>query len=161
TEDPSSGAGIKRAGGVAVAPCSVPGVDAAHHLCADLLAPLGPPGTSSGPCVGDSGGPLFVDLGAGPVLAGTASGVQSASSNRAPPSPLWCADAYVERAWIEAAAGADLGTGACGGLPAAGGTDAPISQSLGTLSAAHPDDVLPLSVPAGVGHLRAGLSADS
>src|SRR5262249_61983799 len=93
--------------------------------------------------------------------AATASGVQSASSNCAPPSPLWFADAYVERAWIEAAAGADLGTGACGGLPAAGGTDAPISQSLGTLSAAHPDDVLPLSVPAGVGPLRAGVSADS
>ncbi len=161
TEDPSSGAGIERAGALAVAPCSVPGVDAAHHVCADLVAPLGPPGTSSGPCVGDSGGPLFVDMGAGPRLAGSASGDNSTSANCAPPSHFWFASAYVERAWIEATAGADLGTGACGGLPAAGGPDAAVTQVLGTLSAAHPDDVVPISVPAGISHLRVGLSAES
>jgi hypothetical protein len=161
TEDPSSGGGIERTGAVAVAPCSVSGVDASHHVCADLTAPLGPPATSSGPCVGDSGGPLFVDLGGGPVLAGSASGDNSASAHCAPPSHFWFADLYAERDWIRSTAGAELGTGACGGLPAAGGPDAPVSQALGTLSAAHPEDVVPLAVPAGASRLRVGLSADS
>ena len=161
TEDPASAAGIKQAGDVVVAACGAAGIDAASHVCADLSAPLGAPGTDSGPCHGDSGGPLFVDLGAGPAIAGTVSGGDSRSFNCAPPEHLWFADVFRDRAWIQGAAGADLGTGACGGLPAAGGPDAPSAVAVGTLSPAHTSDTLPIAVPAGVARLRVGLTAEN
>ena len=161
TEDPASGAGIKRSGSLTVAACNVDGLNAAAHVCATLSSLLGPAGSNSGPCHGDSGGPLFVDFGAGPVIAGTTSGGDSASFNCTPPDHIWFADVYDERAWILTTAGSDLGTAACGGLPAAGGPSSTLSSTVGTLSALHSNDVVPLLVPPGATHLRVGLTAES
>ncbi|HXO22162.1 MAG TPA: trypsin-like serine protease, partial [Thermoanaerobaculia bacterium] len=115
--DLSSGAGIKRSGSVTVAACSAAGVDGANQVCVNFGAPLGAAGSNSGACFGDSGGPLFVTAGAATMIAGTTSGGDSASATCAPPNHLWFSDVFKDRAWIETAAGTDLGTGACGGLP--------------------------------------------
>lgn len=62
-----SDAGIKREGKVTVADCNrvVPN---RAHVCWQFL------GTQSSTCSGDSGGPLFIDFGDGPLLAGVTSG---------------------------------------------------------------------------------------
>jgi hypothetical protein len=158
TEQASSDAGIKRAGTLTVASCAAPGINSANHVCATLSSPLG---ASSGTCHGDSGGPLFVDLGSGLAIAGTTSGGDSNSANCNPPNHLFFADVYKDRAWIINAVGGDLGTSACGGLPAAGGPGAVLSGATGFLSPAHPSDDLSLVVPAGVSHLRVGLTAEN
>lgn len=161
TEDPASGAGIKRTGSLVVAPCAVTGLNGAAHVCATLANLQGTPGSNSTPCHGDSGGPLFVDFGSGPVIAGTTSGGDSASLNCTPPDHVWFSDVYDERAWILTAAGSDLGTAACGGLPAAGSATSTLASAVGTLSPLHSREVVPLQVPAGATHLRVGLTAES
>jgi len=162
TENPFSGAGIKRAGSVTVGTCSVDGVDPAGHVCVNFDVPLGPPGVNSGSCHGDSGGPLFVDFGsgAGPVIAGTTSGGDSPLANCLPPDHLFYDDVYRDRAWIQATSGSDLSTGACGGLPAAGGPSSTVAGVDGALFPSHPSDLVTLTVPKGTTRLRVGLTAD-
>ena len=154
----SSGSGIKRAGPLSVASCAAAGINPSNHVCATLNAPLG---STSGTCHGDSGGPLFVDFGSGMVVAGTTSGGDSQSQNCTPPNHLWFADVFKDRSWITSVAGGDLGTSACGGIPAAGGPNTAISGALGALSSTHPSEVLALTVPAGMSRLRVGVTADN
>jgi hypothetical protein len=160
TEDPSSGGGIKRSGEVKVASCAVSGINAANHVCASLLSPLGTPGLNSGTCHGDSGGPLFVDSAAGPAIAGTTSGGDSSSDNCTPPDHIFFADVFKGRAWIEANA-PDLGTAACGGLPAAGGPNTTVTSAAGSLNPGHSSELTPLNVPSNATRLRVGLTADN
>jgi hypothetical protein len=79
--DPLFDYGLKRAGKVMTASCSSippPGSDTTS-VCWDFLSPQGPPGSNSNTCNADSGGPLFVDTGAGPRVAGITSGGSSSS----------------------------------------------------------------------------------
>jgi hypothetical protein len=156
TEQTSSRVGIKRTGPLTVSLCP-PSVNAANHVCATLEAPIG---SSSGTCYGDSGGPLFVHRGSELAVAGAASGLDSSGTNCTPPNHFFFADVYKDQNWIIIAAGGDLGTSACGGLPAAGGPGATVSGATGLLSPEHPSDDLSLVVPPGVSHLRVGLSAE-
>ncbi len=150
--------GIKRSGGVTVAACATAGLNPANHVCASWNSPLGAPGVNSGTCYGDSGGPLFVTTAAGPAIAGTTSGGDNA--NCTPPNHLFFADVYGDRAWIAANA-PDLGTAACGDLPAAGGPNTAVSAASGSLSPSHPSEVVPLNVPSGTARLRVGLTAEN
>lgn len=158
TEQAASDPGIKRAGSLAIAACAAAGINSANHVCATLNAPLG---ATSGTCHGDSGGPLFVDFGSGSTIVGTTSGGDSASQNCTPPNHLWFADVFKDRAWITSATGADLGTTACGGVPAAGGPNTAVSGAIGVLSPSHTSDDLFLTVPSGVNRLRVGLTAEN
>lgn len=158
TEQASSGAGIKRAGTLTVASCTATGINSSNHVCATLSVP---PGTTSGTCHGDSGGPLFVDFGSGLTIAGTTSGGDSASQNCTPPNHLWFADVFKDRSWIASTAGVDLGTTSCGGISAAGSASTTISGATGILSPTHTAGDLSLTVPAGISHLRVGLTAES
>jgi trypsin len=158
TEAASSGSGIKRAGTLNIANCAAAGINPSNHVCATLSAPLG---STSGTCHGDSGGPLFVDLGSGLVIAGTTSGGDSPSQNCTPPNHLYFADVFKDRSWIAAVSGTDLGTAACGGIPAAGGPNTAVSGAIGALSPSHISDELTLAVPAGMSRLRVGLTAEN
>src|SRR5436305_3063848 len=97
TEDTASGAGIKRTGAATVATCGLSGINKTNHVCANYNSPLGVPGSNAGTCHGDSGGPLFVDTAAGPTLAGTTSGGDSADPNCAAPNHLFFADVFRDR----------------------------------------------------------------
>jgi len=70
--------GIKRAGRVLTSACG-DGVDAESSVCWRFAAPVGPAGEDSNTCNGDSGGPLFADLGAGDGIGGVTSGGRSAT----------------------------------------------------------------------------------
>ncbi|MEA2694652.1 MAG: hypothetical protein QOJ16_4039 [Acidobacteriota bacterium] len=160
TEDTASGAGIKRTGAATVATCGLTGINKANHLCINFNPPLGTPGVNSGTCHGDSGGPLFVNTAAGPTLAGTTSGGDSADPNCAAPNHLFFADVFRDRAWIQANA-SDLGTVSCGGLAGAGGLGTVVASAGGSLFPTHPSEVTPINVPPGTTRLRAGLTADN
>jgi len=106
--------GLKRVGAVETASC-VAGISNVSSVCWDFAAPVGPPGTDSNTCNGDSGGPLLIDMGGGPVVAGTTSG--GTSSSCSPLDHSFDANVYEYRAAIAAEGGADLSNAACGAGP--------------------------------------------
>ena len=83
-----------------------------EHVCWTFSSPLGDPGTNSNSCSGDSGGPLFVDLGAGEVVAGVTSGGDS--SNCLPTDVSFDANVFQNAAFIQGIGGADLSNTTCG-----------------------------------------------
>jgi hypothetical protein len=97
--------GLKRAGSVSTAPCAG-GISNATSVCWEFR------GTGANTCQGDSGGPLFVDLGTGPVLAGTTSGGFAVNCQANDNS--YDANLLVYRDWIATAAAGDLGAIATG-----------------------------------------------
>jgi hypothetical protein len=94
---------IKREGDITTSSCVNSGTPDATHLCWEDPA--------AQTCSGDSGGPLFADVGAGLTLAGVHSG---GSPICLPGDPAFNADVFVDRDWITSTGGADLGFDACG-----------------------------------------------
>src|SRR5262249_35794510 len=97
--------GLKRVGAVTMAPCPS-GVSNATSVCWDYTSPVGPPGTDSDTCNGDSGGPLFAAFQCGDTVAGTTSGGTSATC--LPTDHSYDTNVFTYRSWIEAQGGADL-----------------------------------------------------
>jgi hypothetical protein len=138
-------AGIKRVGSIEVASCT--DVPEANYVCWTF------DGTQADTCLGDSGGPLFADVGAGLRLAGVHSGgddVCNVGDN------AFDADVFVESLWIQSEAGADLGVASCGDGPQLGDPSVTTDSFTGTVAtqATHS-----FSVPAGTKELRVGLNA--
>lgn len=126
--------GLKRAGAISIAACST-GISDTTSVCWNFDAPLGPPGTDSSTCNGDSGGPMFVDLGSGPTVAGITSGGNNFDC--LPDDVSFDARVYHYRGFIQGIGGADLGNATCGTIPQVGSPDATVLGFSGQLSAAN------------------------
>lgn|GEM_PF-1529091 len=147
--------GLKRRGAVVTAACTQ---DLPEGLvCWSFEAPLGDPGTNSNTCNGDSGGPLFVDFGSGPELAGITSG--GTSDDCLPDDLSYDTSVALQRPFVEAAAAGTLGTAACGDLPPAGDEAAPILGFTGSLDAGKPAGEHAFDVPEDTRRLRVALNA--
>ena len=150
--------GLKRFGTVHTenCPAGLPvAVTNSDVVCWDFTNPVGPAGTNSNTCFGDSGGPLFLDLGAGPVVAATTSG--GTSDDCEPVDHGYDANVFTHRAFILGQLGAD-GTSSCGGLAPIGDAQTSVHAFDGTLSSTHPSDAYTVSVPAGANALRVTLN---
>lgn len=147
--------GIKRSGSVITADCQ-PGISNEGHICWNYEEPLGPPGSDSNTCFGDSGGALFVDLGGGAVLAGVTHGGNSGFCG--PPEVGNDQDVYWQRDFIVGEAGADLGT-TCGDVAPVGHPRTVASKFSGTLSGGKVEDLHEFDVAAGMALLRVTLNA--
>jgi hypothetical protein len=114
--------GIKRVGHIQTTTCvpalfpAVPG-PATQPMCWNFLDPVGPSGEDSDACGGDSGGPLLVDLGDGPVVAGVTSSGTNATCQ--PPDHSFDANVYTYRDFILGELGTDATT-TCGRLSPVG-----------------------------------------
>jgi cysteine-rich repeat protein len=147
--------GLKRVGKVTTASCTV--VPDAAHVCWDFTLPIGREGEDSNTCYGDSGGPLFIDFGAGSTIAGVTSG--GGSQSCLPPDHAFDADVFVERTFIEAQGGADLNNTRCGDISQVGEAGTRVSFGTGTLSETDPAHRWSFDVPAGTVLLRVTLNA--
>lgn len=141
--------GIKREGTVTTAQCPAD-LPNDTHVCWEFR------GTGANGCEGDSGGPLLVDFGAGPVIAGVTSG--GYSFNCLPPDTGFDADVFANRSWIASAAAGDMGTESCD-LPAAGTALTTTFSASGELSASAPTAELQFDVAEGNAVLRVALNA--
>jgi hypothetical protein len=148
--------GLKRAGDVVTTSCTF-GISDMTSVCWDFLDPVGPPGTDSDTCNGDSGGPLFVDFGTGPRVAGVTSGGDS--STCFPPDHSFDANVYTYHAWIQTQGGADLNHTSCGNLAQVGSPATTIVSSVGSLSSAVTQGTAGFNVGAATSQLRVALNA--
>ena len=148
--------GLKRSGDVTLTSCSG-GVSNSTSVCWDFTNPLGPPGSNSDTCNGDSGGPLFVDGGAGMVLAGSTSG--GTSSTCLPADHSYDANVFFYHTWIQAQGGTDLNNTSCGMLPQVGQPGTSVLAASGQLGDATPQATQTFQVSAGTSQLRVAMNA--
>ncbi len=100
--------GIKRTGKVTTAEC-VGDLPNDGQVCWQFK------GAGASSCVGDSGGPLFANLGNDMVVAGSISGGES--DDCSPPDSGFATDVFVSHEWISNAVGEDLSKRICSDLP--------------------------------------------
>lgn len=151
--------GLKRAGGVVTASCATipsPGSDTTS-VCWDFLNPLGPAGVDSNTCNADSGGPLFVDLGAGIRVAGITSG--GSSSSCLPSDHSYDANVFTYRSFIQTQGGADLANTTCGAGPQIGDQGTLVITPTGTLDSGAPQATHTFNVANGTTRLRVAMNA--
>lgn len=142
--------GLKRVGNVTTAACTG-GVSDVTSLCWTFT------GSGANTCNGDSGGPLFVDLGSGPVVAGITSGGDSGTCLATDHSYDVNVAHYAP--YIAALAGPDLAATSCGPLPHAGDAGTAVMSAQGTLSSVNTSRTHAFPVTAGTGLLRVTMNA--
>jgi len=148
--------GVKRTGQVATAACSND-ISSVTSLCFNFAAPIGPAGTDSDTCNGDSGGPLFVDFGCGPTLAGTTSGGSSISCDADDDS--FDANIYTYRDFIRGVAGDDLDSRSCGDMPQVGDPGTTVAAFAGAVDLFTTSATNVFAVPPGTTELRVTMNA--
>lgn len=148
--------GLKRAGSVDTAACTG-GISEATSVCWKFSSPLGPPGSNSNTCNGDSGGPLFIDFGAGDAVAGVTSG--GTSNSCFPTDNSYDANVFFYSSWIQTQGGADLNNTSCGSLPQIGQPGTNVFAASAELSLANPQGAHTFEVPAGTTQLRVAMNA--
>jgi hypothetical protein len=143
-------AGIERRGTVMTAACSE--VPESSHICWDFAAPIGPPGTDSNTCKGDSGGPLFADVaGLGTVVVGLTSGGNDSCLAF---DHAFDADVHFDHEWIESAAADDLGSTSCGPVPPVLEPGGDVLFDRSAMASADGGVEYTVTVPAGSSRLR-------
>lgn len=147
--------GLKQRGHVMTAACESDLPDGL--VCWDFDGPLGPPGSDSNTCNGDSGGPLFIEGAGGRELAGITSG--GSSFDCRPSDHSYDTSVATQRAFIEAQAGADLGGEACGTLSQVGDAVTDVIGFSQRLDAGKPQGHHSFEVGPGVSELRVALNA--
>jgi hypothetical protein len=108
--------GMLRRGLAETAVCTSAAPD--YHVCWEFASPFGAAGLDSNTCNGDSGGPLFADLGSGTSLVGITSGGTTADC--LPTDKSFDTDVLVHAPFIEGVAGADLLATSCGSIAQVG-----------------------------------------
>ncbi len=149
--------GIKRVGSVLTSSCI--GVNNATHVCFTFDNPLGPPGSNSDTCSGDSGGPLFVNFGTSEVVAGVTSGGDGEGCH--PIDHSFDADVFLDRAWLQSQGGVDLDRGFCGDLTPAGSPGSTILGGTGLLGPTALQQGFTFDVPTGTERLRLALNTET
>jgi hypothetical protein len=152
--------GLRNEGKVVTTSCPAPPpphITPQGALCWLISGPYGPPGSNSTICNGDSGGPIFVDLGGGPMLAGVASGILALDgiTARCIP-PQYGVEAPVDPflSWIQSEGGADLANLTCGDVLQAGDAGTSVAQFEGRLDALVPEARHSVVVPDDTADLR-------
>jgi cysteine-rich repeat protein len=152
---PQMGSGIKREGAIVTANCNLIGGSNSQLVCWDFGPPLGPPGTDSNTCPGDSGGPLFTSSGGQTVISGVTSfGTGPCAGDD------FSGDTNVatHAGWVASVAGSDVTETSCGALPQVGDADVQVTGFDGFLAGTSSEAVHSFSVPPGTLELRVTLN---
>ena len=122
--------GVKRWGTVQTVDCNDIGENRNQLVCWQYANPIGAPGNDSNTCNGDSGGPLFMDLGAGTTIGGITSGGNNSSCLAVDAS--YDVNVYNYRTFIRQHLGTDPITN-CSALPAVGASTVAVTGFEGEL----------------------------
>jgi hypothetical protein len=152
--------GIKRVGMVETSNCpeDLPaGATDGEVICWTFSEPVGPSGEDSNTCNGDSGGPLFLDLGGGEVVAGITSGGLAVDCLATDTS--YDTNVFSYRDFILGELGTDS-TATCGGLPPVGDSMVNVIGRSGTLNSGNASDTFNVTLGSNVTVLRFGLNGE-
>lgn len=147
--------GLKRSGAVVTATCPSSSFYSGS-VCWRFQNPLGPAGSNANTCNADSGGPLLIDFGGGPRVAGVTSGGTNATCN--PTDTSYDLNVFQQASFIQSAGGADLANTSCGTLPQVGEALTEVAAFSGTVSSAAPESFHSFEVPAGTVTLRVAMT---
>ena len=147
--------GLKRTGDISVAACAAH-ISNETSVCWNFSAPEAAAGSNSNTCHGDSGGPLFVDFGCGPIVVGVTTDGRNPDCTLGDQS--WDANVYAYRSFIDAAAPGDLNRDSCGLGPQVGDPSVAVTGQVATLSPSVPDDSTAIQVTPNTAELRVTLN---
>ncbi len=152
--------GIKRAGLVETTDCTglLGGLGNSELVCWDFSNPVGAPGADSNTCHGDSGGPLFVDLGGGEVVAGVTSGGTNAFCTATDHS--YDANVFTYAAFVAGELGIDS-TAPCGSVPAVGDPSVIVGGNSGLLGTTNTSDIITVNVLGTPSEIRFALNGEN
>lgn len=144
--------GLKRVGDVNTVTCNG---NSSGETNADLVCwnfpGTGPVGDDSNTCNGDSGGPLFMDLGSGMVVAGVTSGGDGGECG--PGDHSWDANVAAYASYVQSEGGSDLSNTSCGSGPQVGDSQVNVDGFSGTLNGGSPEGDHSFTVGASVSKL--------
>ena len=155
TQQQSPEVGIKRFASIQTTTCpsgNQDGIPAMNNLCFRVAA-----SSDAGTCNGDSGGPLFADVGSGPAVAGVASGIEESRTDCLPNAIDFDTDVYRYRAFVDQQLSAD--TQPCGDLPVVGAPGTSVDAVQGSVQVGA-DFHTTVEVPAGVSVLRVVMNGE-
>lgn len=138
--------GVKRYGDIVTADCNTSETNGESNdvlVCWDYASPVGPAGTDSNTCNGDSGGPLFMDFAGTTEVVGITSAGVAVDCQAFDHS--WDASVYHNASWINGQLGADS-TSSCGGLAPVGDSSVLVLQDSGNLSSGSPTEYLSVNL---------------
>jgi|GEM_PF-2982538 len=150
-------AAIKRVGEVETAACPLTLPEPAN-ICWNFVAPVAAPGQDSNVCFKDDGGPLFVDFGSGPEVAGIHSGGSASCDANA---FAYDSDVYRSRAWIKTVGGPDVARNQCSNLGEIGDNFVVVQGGAGTLPRAEDEARFSFNVPDPTDLLRVTVNGDT
>lgn len=148
---------IKRVGGVRTADCA-PGIVEPANICWNYEEPILKPGNDSNLCFKDDGGPLFLDLGNGPVVAGIHSGGGNTCD---PDSFAYDTNVYKNREWIRAVGGLDVGRDECSDLGEVGVPWVSVQGGKGVLPRSEDEARFDFDIPEDTILLRVTVNGDT
>jgi V8-like Glu-specific endopeptidase len=140
--------GLKRDGAVVTGPCA-DGVSDATSVCWEYT------GADADTCGPDSGGPLLIEMGYGPAIAGIASGGDSTTC--LPTDQAHATDVFNYLGWIDQAAAGDLYTWECDDVPTVGADEVSTAGFTEELTAAQSSVVESVAVGLNATELRVAL----
>lgn len=150
-------AAIKRVGKVQTAACPLAAPESAN-LCWYFVEPVAAKGQDSNVCFKDDGGPLFIDFGSGPEVAGIHSGGgRSCDAN----AFGYDTAVYRNRAWISAVGGRDVGRNQCSRLGEVGDSFVVVQGDAGMLPRSEDEARFSFKVPEGTELLRVTVNGDT
>ena len=152
--------GIKRRGAVETSSCegvAGPTLGNTELVCWSHLNPVGPAGDDSNTCNGDSGGPLFVNIGGTIVVAGVTSGGNNTNCLAADFS--FDANVYTYRSFLLSQTISDPAT-ACGPIPTVGTPDVNVMGHSGRLSASNTSDAFNVNLSGTPNEVRFALNGE-
>lgn len=157
TGDDQRDAAIKRVGEVNIAACQVAHPEPAN-VCWNFKAPVAQPGQDSNVCFKDDGGPLFIDFGAGPVVAGIHSGGSSTCDADA---FAYDSATYGEREWLASVGGLDVFRDQCSDLGEVGDRWVTVQGAAGELPLSLDHVRMSFNVPDPTKLLRVTVNGDT